>query len=213
MIPPLKLVEHLLMEQPTLPLIRLPRAYIVAQNGVFVWARRAGLEALIPVASCTIRGLYPVEPYVRMSHPPVDTWLTASMLRLSREARTLEGGFLEILFYLTWERKHGWHLTVPAQEQEALRVHPILDEVGQALYAETLIEVHSHHTMRAFFSSTDDKDEQGFRIYGVIGCVDNQRDHPTEMRLRVGIYGHFWELPASQVLSMPWGVRDCGGHA
>ena len=56
---PLKLVEHLLMEQPTLPPIRLPWAYVVAQNGVFVWAKREGLEALIPVASCTIRGLYP----------------------------------------------------------------------------------------------------------------------------------------------------------
>ena len=131
------------------------------------------------------------------------------MLRLSREARTSEGGFLEILFYLTWERKSGWHLAVPAQKQEALSVYPILDEIGQALYVDTLIEIHSHHTMRAFFSVTDNKDEQGFRIYGVIGRVDNQRDFPTEMRLRVGIYGHFWEIPASQVLSMPWGVKDC----
>jgi PRTRC genetic system protein A len=210
---PLKLVEHILMEQPTLPPLRLPWAYVIAQNGVFVWARRVGLEALIPVAQCHIRGLYPVEPYVRLAYPPVDIWLVAEMLTRSRQARTPQGGYLEILFYLTWEQTFGWHLAVPAQKQEALRVLPVLDEVGQALYADTLIEIHSHHTMRAFFSATDNKDEQGFRIYGVIGCVDNQRDFPTEMRLRVGIYGHFWEIPASQVLSLPSCIRDCTEHA
>ncbi len=202
---PLKLVEHLLMEQEALPPIRLPWAYVIAETGVFVWARRVGLEALLPVTPCTIRGLYPVEPYVRLDYPPVDAHLVDQMLRLSREARTPDGSFLEILFYLTWQKEFGWRLMVPPQEQEALHVHPILDEVGQALYADTLIEVHSHHTMCAFFSATDNKDEQGFRVYGVIGCVD---DH-TEIRLRVGIYGHFWEIPASQVLCMPSGIRDC----
>ena len=205
----LKLVGHLLMEEPTLPTIPWPWGYVVAQNGVFVWARREGLEALIPMAECHIRGLYPVEPYVRVSHPPVDTSLVAEMLRRSREARTSTGAFLEILFYLRWERTLGWQLTVPAQEQEALHVRPLLDEAGQALHADTLIEVHSHQRMRAFFSTTDNKDEQGFRIYGVIGRVDNQRDFPTEMRFRVGVYGHFWEIPASQVLSMPSCVKDC----
>ena len=33
-------------------------------------------------------------------------------------------------------------------------------------------EFHSHGSSRAFFSATDDRDEQGFRIYGVVGRLD-----------------------------------------
>ena len=41
---PLKLIGHLLMEQPTLPPMPWPYGYVVAANGVFVWAKREGLE-------------------------------------------------------------------------------------------------------------------------------------------------------------------------
>ena len=42
-------------------------------------------------------------------------------------------------------------------------------------------------TLPAFFSATDDRDEQGFRIYGVAGRLYTPR---PELRLRVGVYGH-----------------------
>ncbi len=45
--------------------------------------------------------------------------------------------------------------------------------------------------MRAFWSNTDDQDEKGFRIYGVIGELDS--DNP-EIRLRVGIYGYHYPV-------------------
>jgi hypothetical protein len=100
---PLKLVGHLLMEQPTLPPMPWPYGYVVARNGVFVWAKREGLEALIPVTSSPIRGLYPVEPYIHLAYPPVDVGLVSEMPRLSAEARTLGGDPLEMLFYLTYD--------------------------------------------------------------------------------------------------------------
>lgn len=211
MTPPsaLKLVGHLLMEQPTLPPLPWPRGYVFAKNGVFTWARREGLEALIPVAPCTIAGLYPVEPYVRLDYPPVDAWLLREALRISQEARTPQGGYLEALFYLERDQQQDWGLTVPAQRQEACRVSPLLSEEEQVSYANTLIEIHSHHTMRAFFSRTDDLDEQGFRIYGVLGCVDGKRGFSAEIRVRVGIYGHFWEIPASSIFSLPSAITDC----
>src|SRR5205807_9814322 len=107
---PLKLVGHLLMEQPILPPMPWPYGYVVAANGVFVWAKREGLEALIPVTSSPIRGLSPVEPYVRLAYPPVDVGLVSEMLRLSAEARTPSGDLLEILFYLAYDSQRGWLL-------------------------------------------------------------------------------------------------------
>ena len=71
--------------------------------------------------------------------------------------------------------------------------------------ADTLIEVHSHHNMAAFFSGTDDREERaGFRIYSVIG---NLARKPTILT-RVGIYGHFWQIPSSWVYNLPSGISD-----
>jgi len=205
---PLKLVGHLLMEQPTLPPMPWPYGYVMAHNGVFVWARRQGLEALIPVTSCTIRGLHPVEPYVRLAYRPVDVGLVSEMLRLCRAARTPDGDFLEILFYLAWDSPHGWQLTVPVQKQQAMCVTPVIDALDSAHYADTLLEIHSHK-MEAFFSGTDTADEQGFRLYGVVGYVGSDGEHAPEIRIRVGIYGHFWDISAATVLSLPGGITDC----
>src|SRR5579875_3961608 len=138
---PLKLIGHMLMEQPTLPAIPWPRGYVIARNGVFAWARREGLEALIPVATppVPIRGLYPVEPYVRLLYPPVDVWLVSEIFRQAYEARSSEDNPLESLFYLSFDSQWGWQLTMPAQEQQPARVAPCADALDRALYANTLI--------------------------------------------------------------------------
>ena len=61
-------------------------------------------------------------------------------------------------------------------------------------------EFHSHGSLPAFFSATDDRDEQGFRIYGVTGRLDTVE---PELSLRVGVYGHFAPLEWSRVFDGP----------
>jgi PRTRC genetic system protein A len=203
----LKLVHHLLMEQPALPPIPWPYGYVIAQNGVYVWARREGLEALVPLASCTIRGLCPVEPYVRLDYPPVDTVLVTDLVERASNARTADGSPLEMLFYLHWDTGEGWVLTIPIQEQQPMRVTPVKEGLDATSYANTLMEIHSHHCMPAFFSSVDTADEQGFRLYGVLGHLAPGQS-TAEIRMRVGVFGHFFEIRASQVLSLPAGVTE-----
>ena len=41
--------------------------------------------------------------------------------------------------------------------------------------AGAVAEFHSHRRSRSFFSTTDDRDEQRFRIYGVVGWLDTTR--------------------------------------
>ena len=66
--------------------------------------------------------------------------------------------------------------------------------------AGVVAEFHSHGTSRAFFSATDDRDEQGFRIYGVVGRLDTPL---PELSLRVGVYGNFAPLDWSQAFVGP----------
>lgn len=72
------------------------------------------------------------------------------------------------------------------------------------IYGRLYIEVHSHHTMAPFFSATDDRDEIGFKIYAVIGRLDTR----PAILCRVGIYGHYQEIPASWVFEIPAGIED-----
>jgi hypothetical protein len=72
------------------------------------------------------------------------------------------------------------------------------------LGTKALIDLHSHALLDPFFSRTDNKDEQGFRIFAVIGRVN---DKPLIL-VRVGVYGNYWNIPAEMVFELPEGVRD-----
>ena len=197
-----KLYRHIFLERPDLPPMPGPLVYVIAGNGVHLWGKREGLEALIPVTLCQIRDLHPVEPFVRLDAPLLDAAALSALLDVARQARAEDGAPLESLFYPYYEPGQGWQLIIPPQERSLTRVRPL--EEGMQAYTRAWWEIHSHHHMPAFFSGTDDMDEQGFRIYGVVGRIFR---HP-EIRLRVGMYGQFWEFPARRVCTLPEGVVD-----
>lgn len=176
--------------------------YILAENGVFLHAKRTGLEVTLQVGApwsshLKVRGLQPAQAVIECDYPKIPLDIIQHMLELSREARDGDGRTVEILFHLVWNK--DWYLAVPDQEQHPASVKPIGRSVGpNSSYEMAFIEVHSHHSMSAFFSGTDDKDEQGFRIYGVLGTIF---DRPT-LRLRIGVYGQFWEIPAEDFFEL-----------
>lgn len=62
-----------------------------------------------------------------------------------------------------------------------------------------VMDIHSHGTMKAFFSSVDDHDEKGTRLFMVFGNLDK-----TEIthKLRAGIAGNYKMLELSDVFEM-----------
>jgi PRTRC genetic system protein A len=189
-------VNHIFASGPELPSI-LPclYEYVFASNGIFVRAKRPGLEALIWVASTRqpVRGLSAVKPYVKVSNRVP----RHQVARLFEMAYRADGK--EILFYLGG---NPWRITVPEQVQQIGSVRPVDPYAGGA---DTLLEMHSHHNMGAFFSSTDDRDEvSGFRLFAVLGRLNSR----PAILVRVGIFGHFWLIPAGMVFELPAGVRD-----
>jgi hypothetical protein len=142
-----------------------------------------------------VRGLAEVRPYVRMERIPVS--VMARLFEMSYRAYRAGGN--EVLFYLTPD---PWRIMVPEQVQNSVTVRPVDPYAGGA---DTLVEAHSHHEMRAFFSKTDDADERaGFRAFIVLG---NLVSRPTVLA-RIGIYGHFYQVPACWVCDLPAGARD-----
>lgn len=187
--------------------------YIFGTNGLHRRARRPGLEAVVPAALPT-RLLKPIESYVRMSAPRVPINLVREMLDIARcqcnptNLSRAGGEPVETLFFFLWnDRDSCWTLHVPPQDQTPWSVRAT-DTRADSAYANALIEVHSHHWERAFFSRADNVDEVGFRIYGVLGRIFEQ----PELRVRVSVYGDWWELPASQIFELPEEVCERYGE-
>jgi PRTRC genetic system protein A len=180
-----------------MPLVDLYQ-YVVAANGIFVRAERPGLHVLIWVAatSTPIRGLVELSPYVHTSWGKVPARITAHMIEMAYRASHREI-LHERLFYL---EDSPWRLILPEQSATGVSVRP-LNPYGAAAAS---IEVHSHHAMAPYFSSTDDRDERGFRIYAVLGNLLSQ----PMIHVRVSVYWHFCSIPACRVFELPVGVED-----
>ncbi len=198
----MNLVTHIIAQQSNLPPIQAAMyEYVMAGNGVFVRGQREGLSVTIPVALCEVQGLARIEPVVALAYPHVPEELVEQMLEIAKHYGTPQPR--ETLFHLIWDGE--WQLHEPPQERSAARVKPI---EPCPTYSRALIEVHSHHWMPANFSRTDDADESGFRIYAVMGTLF---ERPT-LCTRLGLYGHFWEVPAAWVFDLPDGITDVVGE-
>jgi PRTRC genetic system protein A len=190
---------------PVLPTLEAGKLYqyLFAANGVFIHSKRPLLEAVAPVAayskSAQIKGLATIKPFLKLNFPKIPYAALLKMLELARGAKR-DGNYVEILFHLLPVVETGtWRLVVPHQQQSGTNVIPIGNTGTGSSYDLALVEAHSHHTMSAFFSGTDDRDEQGFRLYVVLGDIIRR---PT-VSVRVGVFGHFLTVPAANLFDFP----------
>ena len=159
--------------------------YVLGSGGVYVQSESAHLVARVLVAPCRVRGLAHVTEKVELIHGPIPAHLFELGLGWMLAAPDTER------FFALRSDGNAYRLVVPLQEGTA-------SSLTYQPPAGVVAEFHSHGCHRAFFSATDDRDEQGFRVYGVVGRLDTSE---PEMALRVGVYGHFAPLDWSQVFS------------
>jgi PRTRC genetic system protein A len=193
-----KLVQHLVVQDdgklPAIP--GCLYAYIMAGNGIFLYAKRDALEVLIPISRATIAGLPPLEPFVNIPRVPVV--LMNHVLQASKENLPNE-----MLFWFNFDHdRQVWNLDAPLQICRPASVFSV--DKTDPLGVHALIDLHSHAVMDPFFSPTDNKDEQGFRIFAVIGNVNEE----PLILVRVGVYGNYWNIPADMVFDLPQEIQD-----
>ncbi|MBI4496619.1 MAG: hypothetical protein HY689_01810 [Chloroflexi bacterium] len=156
--------------------------YVLAGDGLYLVTENDALEVRMPVALAQVRGLPPLGPrfFLRGGRIPQAVWedITAA-------ARLFSARGQELLLAVTHHEGSGYRLVAPRQIAGSMNV---LYE----RFPDVVLAVHSHHRYPAVFSPTDDADEQGFGLYGVLGRLDEDR---PEVSLRVGVYGYFFPLP------------------
>lgn len=159
--------------------------YILAGNGLFIRARSPLLQATVHIAEARVRGLLPMDERVELPMGNIPQYicnLALSVLLIDR----CQESYLAV----TWEGKY--RLRIPSQETSAYGVR-------YERLPSTVLDIHSHGTMRAFFSGTDNEDEQGLRLYMVVGRLDTLI---PEIEMRVGVYGYFGPIKFEEVFSV-----------
>lgn len=195
------LVHHHIYRGIEAPLTARAYDYVLAGNGLFKRARSLHLAAQIPVVSTHIAGLPGLEPAIQLVIRPgfiSGRLLYAILTDARRHAYAGHEQMYRFRFAGSLVR-----IVRPDQEAGAGSVHyDAGDQDG------VICDLHSHHTMSAFFSATDDCDEGGFRFYAVVGQVLAR----PEIRLRLGMYGDFVSLPMTALFTSAGPFVDLNGQ-
>jgi len=172
--------------------------YLLAGDGIYLVADSDALDVRMPIAGCEVRGLPPVYPSCNLKHGRIPGWIWDAIV-WAAHIGYMRGH--EVLLTVRFDPSVGYRLTVPSQV-----VGPA--HVVYRPTADAILEIHSHGPHAAAFSPTDDADEQGLRLYGVVGRLGTER---PEVALRVGAYGHFLAVPWETVFRGDRGpFRDAG---
>jgi PRTRC genetic system protein A len=162
----------------------LPTGFIWAGNGIFRSVTRREFQAVVYHLEVHTPGLPELVQEFKLLVPPVPpTKVEAIIEQIQQEPD------LEQLFYLYW-RGDRWEVLYPEQE-----CTPSTCIAGDRFPEPAVIEIHSHGAMGAFFSGTDDLEEDGCRISTVIGRSNGQ----LEIISRVCVHGLFLPIPSNLI--------------
>lgn len=149
-----------------------------------------------------VGGLDEIRPRFTPALPPIPHAIFEQVVSLFRlfMFQNKEVGPCEALAHIYWDKAEGlYFVSVPKQVVSKARVDAVLDD--EALFdADRFIhyaDIHSHNTMEAKFSATDDRDERANRVYIVVGRLD--RYYP-EISVRVCNGGNFLPIRPETVL-------------
>jgi PRTRC genetic system protein A len=160
--------------------------YILAEDGLFIRARNPLIKTTLCISPVEIRGLRPLEEQIELVHGKIprrlyDLALSVLMASSDREQ------YLAI----TWEDEY--RLRIPGQERNGA-------SVKYETLPSSIMDIHSHGHMDAFFSNTDDSDEKGLRFYAVVGRLDTLL---PEVKIRLGAYGYFTPISSEEIFYVP----------
>ena len=171
-------------------------AYIPAQDGRVYEMRRNEIGTFTAPSLC-IAELEDIRAGFQLSLPRLPAALLTQIIAFFRRVCVDYGRDVEALVNVLWDREKGEYvLHVPPQRIDKASVETDLSAQPDPSRYLHVMDVHSHNTMAARFSRTDDLDEQATRLYMVIGRLD--RYYP-DIRCRFACGGRHVEIPAEQV--------------
>lgn len=170
--------------------------YVTAANGLFrVEKTVTGIfKAQLSKTAVSIPGLKPMEEGVELLIPRIPFKYLLMALAFYRDVHARDKTEASLLFFWNKDNK-----PLPATYSDGTKITGLLVDGQLVVYVpkqvnsstlsefhmdtavtwfrenlSLLAETHSHHTMKAFFSATDNANENATQFYGVWGEINNQ---------------------------------------
>lgn len=159
--------------------------YVLASNGVFIWASGPLIRATVLVAPAEVRGLSPLEETVELIKGKIPSYIYDLAI-----SAVCADACHERYLAVTWEGEY--RLKIPEQSGSSCKVE-------YSRLESTILDIHSHGAIKPFFSTVDNEDEQGLRLYMVVGECDTLM---PDILMRVGVYGYFCPVESEQVFDV-----------
>lgn len=180
---------------------------ITAAGGIFVRATRPEFDVILPHTRTRLPGLTEIAPALTLRVPRIPGAFLERIFAHANRVENARRERVEALYYFRYdEAGQEWELIIPPQIATPAAVKP-LDTGKGSPFDGALVELHSHHDLGlgARFSTRDNLDEKTrVRLFSVIGHTSRA----PELRLRVGVFGNFWEVPAELLFEMPRSIAD-----
>jgi hypothetical protein len=107
------------------------------------------------------------------------------------------GKELEALVHIIWDKKlREYKIVVPKQSVSKISVSATLEQEYNPERYIHVMDIHSHNSMAAKFSSIDNADEKATRIYAVIGRLDR---FLPEISVRISNGGKYHNIHPSEI--------------
>jgi hypothetical protein len=194
-----ELVTRKFLFAPDQPITAPLYEIVIAQNGVFKRARRREMKSVVELSAFAARipELAVGEASVELDKK-IPARFFAEILAHARRS-TNESNFTENLYAICRDAETGGYFWKEISRRRSFGSTIARDD--DPAYQNALLEIHTHPPGCNDFSSQDDADESGkFRLFGILVDIHSQK---PEIRLRVGIYDSFWEIPVETITDEP----------
>jgi PRTRC genetic system protein A len=194
-----ELVERKFLFAPDQPITAPLYEIVIAQNGVFKRARRLEMTASIEISAFAVKipELAVCAPKIELSEK-IPARIFAEIISHARSS-TDASCFTENLYAVCWDTENRCYLWKEISGNRSFGSTIARDD--DPAYQQAILEIHTHPPGCLNFSNQDDRDESGkFRLFGIL--VDIHAAKPA-IRLRVGIYDSFWEIPVDEISDAP----------
>ncbi|HRH40233.1 MAG TPA: hypothetical protein PKY82_01220 [Pyrinomonadaceae bacterium] len=193
------LVERKFLRSTDQPITAPLYEIVIANNGVFKRAKRREMTASIELSPFKVKIPELAEGVARVElRAGIPSRIFAEILRHARNS-TEAKRFTENLYAVCWdETKHDYFWEEISQSRN---FGSTIARDDYPAYRNAVLELHTHPPNCRNFSGQDTLDESGkFRLFGIL--IDIHTEKPL-IRLRVGIYDSFWEIPVEMIADSP----------
>ena len=159
--------------------------YVMHSGGVLLQAKNDFFDVALPLATCEIRGIGLAKPKLKLPTLPISFLKT-----IIEHARRYPH---EVVYYIIRNEDVGTMQLVVGKHGTAVSIDDLVDPYPDS---QIVAQIHSHHSMGAFFSATDNAADQEFRLYGVVGRTNYTIPH---VAFRLGVHGYHFDLNVSAI--------------